>query len=363
MKPLLVFLLLILTVQSHALWDHFAMKNRFGLSAEWQWAKDSPTLQASWVPELSFGMDLGKKYSMQAEYSADARLTASWPDDESRLDHKLEHYRWWLGLNRKNTQLRAGLQRLSFGTAQILRPLQWFDRIDPLDANQSTKGFHALLGRHYFANNANIWLWGIYADGDPKGIELIPSHTSSIEAGGRLQYPIPRGEIGLTLHRRNAHPEGSIEHPMETRVGLDARLDNVIGLWTEGMYSRMQSYDAMDETHILSATLGMDYTIGIGNGIYLLAESNLSYLEQAEHFKARNPHFVSALMLTYPLGLLDNFTLLNYYNHQDGKSLHALLFRRAYDYLSIELGLIHDLGQSFGGRDNRSIKLNLYYNI
>ena len=40
----------------------------------------------------------------------------------------------------------------------------------------ATNGVNALLGRYYFNNNANIWLWGLYGNEDPRGFDITQSN-------------------------------------------------------------------------------------------------------------------------------------------------------------------------------------------
>ena len=61
-------------------------------------------------------------------------------------------------------ELRLGLQKINFGSASMLRPLMWFDQMDPRDPLHLTDGVWGLLARYYFLNNANIWLWGLYGN-------------------------------------------------------------------------------------------------------------------------------------------------------------------------------------------------------
>ena len=112
----------------------------------------------------------------------------------------------WVKFSGDQFELRAGLQKINFGSAQMFRPLMWFDRIDPRDPLQLTDGVYGLLARYYFLNNANIWLWGLYGDDKIKGWELIPSKKNSIEYGGRVQLPLYTGEIAATYHHRTADP-------------------------------------------------------------------------------------------------------------------------------------------------------------
>ena len=93
--------------------------------------------------------------------------------------------------------VRGGLQKINFGSANLLRPLMWFDQIDPRDPLQLTDGVWGILGRYYFLNNANIWVWGLIGNDQRKGWEVIPSVKNKPEFGFRVQMPIPGNYLSL----------------------------------------------------------------------------------------------------------------------------------------------------------------------
>ena len=65
-------------------------------------------------------------------------------------------YRIWVRYQIKNWEFRLGLQKIDFGSAQLLRPIQWFNQIDPRDPLGLTNGVNGLLVRRYFKNNSNL---------------------------------------------------------------------------------------------------------------------------------------------------------------------------------------------------------------
>ncbi|MDR1585772.1 MAG: hypothetical protein LBS07_06360, partial [Prevotellaceae bacterium] len=101
-------------------------------------------------------------------------------------------------------EVRLGLQKINFGSAQLFRPLMWFDAIDPRDPLQMTDGVWGGLFRYYFQNNANFWLWTLYGNDEVKGWETAPSAQSLPEIGGRVQLPLKQGEVALSYHLREA---------------------------------------------------------------------------------------------------------------------------------------------------------------
>src|SRR5690606_40300081 len=101
---------------------------------------------------------------------------------------RIKPYRLWARYSGNQFELRAGLQKINFGSATILRPLMWFDQMDIRDPLQLTDGVWAMLGRYYFLNNANIWLWVLYGNEDPKSWETFRSeeHTSELQSREHL---------------------------------------------------------------------------------------------------------------------------------------------------------------------------------
>src|SRR6056297_139890 len=108
-------------------------------------------------------------------------------ENEITTDQQISPYRLWAKLSGNQFELRAGLQKINFGSARMIRPLMWFDRMDPKDPLQLTSGVYGLLGRYYFLNNANIWAWALYGNNETKGLEIVPSVKNSFEYGGRVQ--------------------------------------------------------------------------------------------------------------------------------------------------------------------------------
>lgn len=139
-------------------------------------------------------------------------------------------------------EVRLGLQKINFGSANMLRPLMWFDQLDPRDPLQLTDGVWGLLGRYYFLNNANLWVWGLYGNNQQKMWETGNTYSGFPELGGRFQTPVPRGELAFTYHYRKADLS---EHSLlsnqptsvgENRVGIDGKWDLGVGLWFEAVW-------------------------------------------------------------------------------------------------------------------------------
>jgi hypothetical protein len=254
----------------------------------------------------------------------------------------IKPYRLTGRISSNQWELRAGLQKISFGTATMLRPLMWFDQIDPRDPLQLTDGVYGLLGRYYFLNNINIWLWGLVGNKEKRGWDLTPPSSEIPEYGGRIQLPFLSGEMGISMHHRSAdfrslgyHGADSSDIP-ETRIGLDGKWDIGPGIWYEYVLKKTNT-----ETRILSymdqqLNIGSDYTFAVGNGLNLTAE-HLLYSTDARFFPGSRMRNFSALMVSYPFEMTDRISLMVYYNYENNEWYRFLSLQRQYDKLSLYL--------------------------
>ncbi|MGE5400550.1 MAG: hypothetical protein ACM3S2_09110, partial [Ignavibacteriales bacterium] len=269
--------------------------------------------------------------------NAEMMLNAYYSTDLSSDNHDARLYRAIIRYTTPQSEIQAGLQKINFGPAQLLRALMWFDKVDPRDPLKLTDGVYALRYKYSFMDNSNIWLWGLYGNKDPKGFEQFQSSKNMPEFGGRLQMPVPAGELAATIHTRQADA-GTFNY-RENRFALDGRWDIGIGLWFESVLQNTIT-DMLPYKWNKVVTLGGDYTFPLGNGIYFLAEHMLS--DASDKILTSNTSSqISALMLTYPLGVLDNLAVQQYYNWQDKSLYQYYQWQRTYDNFIINLGLFH----------------------
>ena len=239
-----------------------------------------------YIPKLNYKIPLKKTRLIDFEVSANIYGYAGIHFfDSATVDGNISPYRVWGRYSTKQFEFRAGLQKIDFGTAKILRALRWFDEIDPRDPLQLTDGVWGGLVRYYFLNNTNIWFWGLYGTDQPKGLELIGSNSSFPEFGGRLQTPIPGGEAGIAYHHRVADSQNlneavpSYNEIPENRIGLDAKWDLLVGLWFEAAWVT-KNKEMAEFTNQEIFTLGTDYTFGIGGGLNVTLEHMLLALDE-----------------------------------------------------------------------------------
>lgn len=274
-----------------------------------------------YIPEIKWNIPIGKTWKFDLEASANAfgHVDFSMPDSITG-DINLKPYRVWGRMATERFELRLGLQKISFGSATMLRPLMWFDHMDPRDPLQLTDGVYAALGRYFFQNNANIWLWGILPSKTVKGWEMFTSDTHRPEFGGRFQTPAGKGELAVSGHFRYAGTSQSIgvfpvnlEKPVpEYRIGLDGKWDIGPGIWFEGTYTYLD-LPQLTLNHIGMLTLGADYTFGIGNGLTTMAEQFYYRAGQTLFEKSMEVSF-TALSLTYPLNLTHSLSAMIFYS-------------------------------------------------
>lgn len=285
-----------------------------------------------YIPDLSVETSLSEKWMLDSELACQAAQWWNFDVLKYRTeDNKLKPYRLWLRLSADQFEARLGLQKINFGSARLLRPLMWFDRLDPRDPLQLTEGVYGLLFRYTFLNNANIWAWALYGNDALKGYEVLASKKKRPEYGGRIQIPVKSGEMALSFH----HREVEIIDASENRVAVDGRWDIEIGLWFEVAMTHLRPEIIPEYVQTLG-TLGMDYTIGLGNGLFCQAE-HFTLQVSEDWFGPGTTRKLTAVSLNYPFGLMDNLSSILYYDW-DTKDLYRYIdWQRTYDSWQIHL--------------------------
>lgn len=278
----------------------------------------TPRLGLRWQPSLSLALPLGDGWKLDGEFSAAAAAEIEAPGwDAPAADGAIDPYRLWLRLSSPRFEARLGLQQINFGSATVFRPLMWFDRVDARDPLKLTSGVYGLLLRYTARGDSSLWLWGLYGNVEPKGWETLATAARTPEFGGRLQVPVPSGEAAATVHfRRVTGPAGETG---ESRFALDGKWDVGVGLWFEGAFTRLADPSPAGVPAAGAAlrwqrslALGVDYTFGLGNGLYVLAEQFLADSAPSPAARGRYGATLTALLLRYPLGLLDTLSTIVY---------------------------------------------------
>jgi hypothetical protein len=289
-----------------------------------------------YFPSLLFNKDLNDTYSFNWEFTLNMYSTLLLADESTDLDAKIKPYRGWVSFSGNQLDLRLGLHKINFGSASLLRPLMWFDKIDPRDPLQMTDGVHAILGRYYFLNNANIWFWFLYGNDDTKGWEIFPSDMEKPEIGGRIQLPFLTGEIAGTYHYREGVFDGTFADTLSNRTGfsenryaIDGKFDLEIGLWFEAALIH-QNLDFTKQQFQRLINVGADYTFGIGNGLNVIAEY-FTYQQAESVFGNGDGIEFGAMSLSYPLNIINNLQAIVYYDFTNNDFYRFVNFSWTYD--------------------------------
>ena len=291
-----------------------------------------------YIPEFLIKKSLSQNYSIDFDLSLNVNGTALLQSqEEAQTSGEIKLYRMWGRFSSSQFEARLGLQKINFGSASLLRPLMWFDRIDPRDPLQLTDGVYGILMRYYFLNNANIWIWGLYGNENTKGWEFLSTKARSVEFGGRFQHPVGKGEMAFTYHHRQIDPNQSlpsldmvnVSSIPENRFALDGKWDIGIGFWFEGALTHQNS-EQLPHPWQRAVTIGFDYTFGLGSGLNLIGEYFV-YASSQEVLGSGDSIEFSALSMNYPLSMLDNLSCIFYYDWKNKDFYSFLNWRRTYD--------------------------------
>lgn len=312
-------------------WEHYNPNNELSLLTG-----------GRYIPQLNYGINFENKQLLDLEISANMYGTVGIrPFDSLATSGRVKPYRFWLRYSSKQFEFRLGLQKINFGSASILRPLMWFDQLDPRDPLQLTDGVWGALARYYFLNNANVWLWTLYGNTNTKGWEAVQTNKHLPEFGGRFQFPLLSGEAAFTYHHRTADSR-NLENPMyqfaeipENRFGFDARFDFVIGCWVEASWIKKEAQLGM-LTNQEIFNVGMDYTFGLGNGLHITYEQLFAAYD-ATPFQFAQTLNLSLLSANYPIGLFDNLSLVVYYDWNNRAGYHFINWQKQFNQITLYL--------------------------
>jgi hypothetical protein len=316
---------------------------------------------ARYIPRLSYGFQLDSATAQRIDFEASALAAGSFSSrafESGQFRGRVAPYRLWARYTRRQFEFRVGLQKIDFGAATLLRPLQWFNEIDPRDPLQLTNGVYGALVRYYFLNNANLWLWGLYGNEKTRGFDAVETNRRIPEYGGRVQLPTPRGEMGISYHHRTATTQDlpgvePFEKIPENRIGLDGKWDLGIGLWFEASYiHKARNIGRLTNQALLN--VGADYTFGIGNGLNVVMENLiLNYSEKNLDWK--DPSSITAMHVSYPLGLFDNLSGVATYNWTTRDASLFVNFQHQFPQITTYLMAFYNPRNQLGIRPNELV--------
>ncbi len=332
-------------------------------------------LGARYIPEIQYQVPLSKNHLLHFDASVNLwGVGNALFSRESDFIHHVDLYRFWVRYTTSRLEIRLGLQKINFGSANLLRPLMWFDKIDPRDPLHLSTGVYGALMRYYFSNNANLWIWALWGNKTTKGWETIPVNSKIPEFGGRFQWPLSNGEVALSYHHRTADSRQltglipAFAKIGENRYGFDIKLDLGIGWWLEGTLTTKNKQVGF-LTHQEMINTGIDYSFGIGNGLNVSLEQLLTSYDQ-KVFCFENPIHFTALSASYPTGVIDNLQAILYYDWSHEGLYRFVNWSRQYNKFTLYLMVYWnpenyqfiyrpESGQNFAGK---GIQIMIVYN-
>ena len=336
-------LVLILLLSFYSIQQSFAQKDLFhgqaSIASSFSPKNDLPVFfGARYIPEFRLKTPLDSIKNIDLVASANLSSTVLFSDfntGESAIN--INPYRIWMRYSSSQFEIRLGLQKIDFGSAAILRPLQWFNQIDPRDPLQLTNGVYGIMGRYTFLNNANIRLWGLYGNEKARGFDVLPTNKRIPEFGGRIQNPVPKGELAFSYHHRTASSRtidqvNTLNKIPENRFGLDGKWDLGVGLWFESVYVHRNKYLG-NLTNQTLLNIGVDYTFPVGTGLNAVMEHMQINFDE-ENFAVNNAMHITAATLMYPLSFFDNITTVMYYDWSSNNTSFFLNYSHQFKNLT-----------------------------
>jgi hypothetical protein len=225
--------------------------------------------------------------------------------------------------------------------------------VDPRDPLQFTDGVYSLLARYYFLNNANLWLWGIYGSGSLKGLETIKTKYGSVESGGRCQFPVPKGELAVSVNSRQDELGRA-----ENRLALDGNWDIGPGVWFE-LCSGETITGPVNSLWQSCFTAGGDYTLN--SGMTLTCEHFIRAYG-AKIDRTDTLASISALSAAYSPGIMDSLNAMFFYGWEQ-KTLDPYFgWQRTYDDWKINLIAFSSPGNFGTALSGTGVQLVLTFN-
>jgi len=294
------------------------------------------------VPTITgkFELKSSSYFDFEASLNMNGNITIE-DMSKSTLTGDIKPYRVWARYATDKIEIRAGLQKINFGQAKMFRPLMWFDGMDVRDPLQLTDGVYGVLGKYFFENNANLWLWGLIGNENRKGWEMFGTEKWKPEVGGRIELPVLNGEMAMTTHYRKVHAINMLSSAWndyrllaENRIGLDGKWDLGVGLWFESSTTITEKNWIMVPRFQDMLNVGIDYTLPVGNGLGVTFEY-LRYHAGDNFFTKGNTANLIGSMFSYPVTMMDNLSAMFFYIPNQSALYNYVTWNRNYDKWSI----------------------------
>ena len=321
--------------------NSFEFKGQISLQSNVNFENDYKYfLGGRYLPELEYSKEIDSVSSITILSSANFSVSKFFNQLGKNLNYEdYDFYRLWIRYINKNIEYRLGLQKIDFGSALLIRPLQWFNQIDPRDPLGLTNGVYGFLIRYYFKDNSNIWFWSLLGNNERRGLDFLNSNKNKPEFGARFQKIIPNGEIAISYHyRKTTFDQLKLINPYqinpEQRIGLDAKWDLGIGLWFEDSYiERMKKIGPYSNQGLF--LVGSDYTFNIGNGLNLIGEHFINFL--GEKNISEESSSISATSISYPISFIGSLNAFYYRQWKNNKNTFAVNYQHNFNKITAYL--------------------------
>ena len=277
-----------------------------------------------YIPMLSLSRDLSIDRFVDLEWSY--RMQYRMYEEDVVFSSK--PYRLWLRYSSEKIEARLGLQKIAFGPAMVLRSLAWFDTIDPKDPTGQTDAVEAFRLRLFPTSSLALWLWSTNSDRD------------TLSYGGRAELSTSIGEWGLTYHQDPAELGQSVgQFPIfisgpHQRIALDYRYDGYFGFWFEGAGIFADSKQDVELNRFTLFTLGADYTIPVGSGLLIMAETmKINGSSTAADSSSKLTY--TALMASLPINMLHHLMFIAQIDWDNSHIYNYLRWGITYDHFSL----------------------------
>ena len=291
---------------------------------------DPPADQSSFVtdlgyiPMLSLSRDLSINRFVDLEWSY--RMQYRMYEEDVVFSNK--PYRQWLRYSSDQIEARLGLQKIAFGPAMVLRSLAWFDTIDPKDPTGQTDAVEAFRLRLFPTSSLALWLWSINNDQD------------TLSYGGRAELSASIGEWGLTYYQDPTKLGQSVgQFPIfisgpHQRAAIDYRYDGYFGFWFEGVGIFADRKQDVELNRFTLFTLGADYTIPVGPGLLIMAETmRINSSSTAKESSTEQTY--TALMASLPINMLHQLMFIAQIDWDNSHMYNYLRWGITYDHFSL----------------------------
>ena len=278
-----------------------------------------------YIPMLSLSRDLSINRFVDLEWGY--RMGKAYAGDYA-ISSIEEPYRLWLRYSTDQIEARLGLQKIAFGPAMVLRSLAWFDTIDPKDPTGQTEAVEAFRLRLFPTSSLALWLWSINNDQD------------TLSYGGRAELSTSIGEWGLTYYQDPTELGQSVgQFPIfisgpHQRAAMDYRYDGYFGFWFEGVGIFADSKQDVELNRFTLLTLGADYTIPVGSGMLIMAETmKINGSSTAEDISSDQTY--TALMASLPINMLHQLMFIAQIDWDNNHMYNYLRWGVTYDRFSL----------------------------